>query len=258
MHLVHYSKLAFNFGTGVMALRPEDVWFASFPRTGSTWLRFILCNIISLREMKGVDVDFHMVDDVIPALGRPGLFKAWQYRTLPRLIKTHQPYRRALFARPERAVYVLRDPRDAMVSYYNFLERRSMLPFSGTFAEMIRHRRFGLEAMLINYDSWRARSPIVMRFDEMKADAVNRIDAMLLKLDSPVPRDVIENAVQRASFQKIREAQRETGIPGKPRFREGFEFARSGKVGQWSDWFSDDDLALYARLCARYDFDLYP
>jgi estrone sulfotransferase len=258
MDVVHYSRLAFNYGTGVLALRPEDVWFASFPRTGSTWLRFILCNVISLQEMDGADVDFHMVDDVIPALGRPGLFRPWTYQSMPRLVKTHQPYRRGWFARPERAVYVMRDPRDAMVSYFNFLERRSHLPFHGSFADLIRHRRYGLEAMLINHVSWAARKPIVMRFDEMKADPVGRIDALLRQLGTPAPREILEKAVERASFQKIREAQRETGIPGKPRFREGFEFARSGKVGQWSEWFTDEDLALYAQLRERYDFHLYP
>ena len=55
-------------GTGVLALRNDDVILAAFPRSGSTWTRHVLCNLISLTELGGADVE-PMLDRTMPALG---------------------------------------------------------------------------------------------------------------------------------------------------------------------------------------------
>ena len=41
------------YGAGILGLRAQDVILASFPKSGSTWVRFFLCNLVSLRYWEG-------------------------------------------------------------------------------------------------------------------------------------------------------------------------------------------------------------
>ncbi len=46
-----FIKRLLMYITGLVALREEDIWLPSFPRAGSTWVRFLLSNLISLSEL---------------------------------------------------------------------------------------------------------------------------------------------------------------------------------------------------------------
>src|ERR1700685_382375 len=90
-------------------VRPDDTFVASYPRVGSTWLRFLLQETLT-----GEPSTFPSVNRVLPQIG----FHENAYR-LPnggRLIKTHEAFR------PEyqRAIYLTRDPRDVLLSEYAF------------------------------------------------------------------------------------------------------------------------------------------
>lgn len=96
--------------TGVRhrTLGSADVPVAAYPKSGSTWLRFLLAEAVT-----GRTADFQSVGDVIPYVGK----QRGAPHVLPsggRLVKTHEPYR------PEyrTSVYLVRDIRDVVVSYY--------------------------------------------------------------------------------------------------------------------------------------------
>ena len=79
------------FGAGVLALRKDDFLLAGFPRSGSTWTRHVLCNLISLNEWSGREVEA-VLNETMPALGASNLFRPWPHSTIPRVIKTHHRY----------------------------------------------------------------------------------------------------------------------------------------------------------------------
>jgi len=90
-------------------VRSDDTFIASYPRAGSTWLRFLLQE--TLMEQPST---FPSVNRVIPQVG----FHKNAHR-LPnggRIIKTHEAFRREY----GRAIYLVRDPRDVLLSEYAF------------------------------------------------------------------------------------------------------------------------------------------
>src|ERR1700737_891797 len=89
-----------------LGLRPQDAFLAAYPRSGSTWLRFILFEILT-----GEDAGFRNIETCIPEIGT----NRGVSPILPgggRLIKTHEKYRKDY----TKAVLLVRDPRDVLLS----------------------------------------------------------------------------------------------------------------------------------------------
>src|SRR5215472_5789172 len=89
-------------------IRPTDVFLASYPRSGSTWVRFT-----AYEAMTGNPSEFGIVNSSFPTVGEhfhaPELLAGGG-----RFIGTHEKYRTAY----QRAIYLIRDVRDVALSQY--------------------------------------------------------------------------------------------------------------------------------------------
>jgi hypothetical protein len=251
------GKLAWRYALGILGLRRSDVWFAVFPKSGSTWFRLVLWHIINLQECDGRAVDIRTVDEM-PALGYTNLLNPWPYESLPRIIKIHQPYRPLLFARPRRAILLMRDPRDVMVSYYHMAQatRAPRGRFEGVFSDFIRHPRFGLKAWMCHYDSWQSRATLVVRYEAMREDTAREYRRVFRALGVSVGSDILERAIEQTAFGRLKKLEAEKGM-AEEKFDDSFTFFRSGKAGQWPSYFSASDLVYYEELCRRYQLEEY-
>jgi len=226
-------------------MRSDDVLLVSFPRSGSTWMRFLLCNLISLLEWDGRVIDFPQLNQTMVELGVNNLLKSWPHSTIPRVVKTHKTYW-PVFGK-NRAICIIRDPRDVMVSFYHFMKDRQGT-HAGTFAEFIRNRRFGLEAWFRHYISWRDHWTLVVRYEDLKEDAFCEFNRVLDILGVSYPEDIVREAISRSSIERVQDIEKASSISN----GEEARFARDGRTGQWLAYFSEPDLAYYGKLLARY------
>src|SRR5438552_477978 len=88
------------------SLRRADVFLASYPRSGNTWLRFILCDLLTGRSDQ-----FEWVTRQTAELGEQGRVPAL-FPDGGRVIKTHHSFRSDY----GRAVCLVRDARDVVLS----------------------------------------------------------------------------------------------------------------------------------------------
>lgn len=251
------SQLAWRYGLGFLGLRQSDIWFASFPKSGTSWFRLILWNIISLQERAGEEVDYRTIDEM-PALGETNLLLPWRYQSLPRIIKTHRPYRSPLFDRPQKSILLIRDPRDIMVSYYQMAQatKASWGRFEGDFSTFLRHPRFGLEAWFRHYVSWQPIATTQVTYEALRGDTLTELQRVLNELNISVKQEVLTQAIERASFDRMQRVEKAVGI-GNRRFDETFQFVRSGKSGGWGDHFQPADLSYYQTLHDQFDIGFY-
>lgn len=258
MQIVNRGNLAWRYGLGILGLRSNDIWFAAYPKSGSSWFRLILWNIISLTDLNASEVDYRTLDEM-PALGFSNLLKSWEYKTLPRFIKTHRPYNATFFSKPERAILLIRDPRDTLVSYYHMAQKTKAPSgrFEGEFGEFIRHPKFGLESWMKHFSSWRSKADVILTYEALRRDVVPELLNTFQNLNISVPPTIIESAAERSGFEQMQKAEAKYGLSGSNRFDANFKFVRSGKSKQWHDYFSDADLAYYRKMHSKYKIDLY-
>jgi hypothetical protein len=89
---------------------PDDVFVVSYPRSGNTWTRFLIGNLINPDD----PVTFANVESRLPEIYfNPD--HAMRRLERPRILKSHECFQ----PQYPRIIYIVRDPRDVAVSFYH-------------------------------------------------------------------------------------------------------------------------------------------
>lgn len=97
---------------------PDDVFITSYPRSGNTWTRFLIGNLIHQKE----EVTFLSVERLVPDMYKHS-DRVLRQLPRPRVVKSHECFD----PRYRRVIYIVRDPRDCAVSNYHWeLKLRSV------------------------------------------------------------------------------------------------------------------------------------
>lgn len=220
-------------------LRDSDVFLGSYPRSGSTWLRFTLYELLSGKSATFESVNQHMRGPGTHNLGLAALPNAGRF------LSTHEPHR------PEyrRGVYLVRDVRDVVSSEFWYEKERGF--GSRDFDEYLRkmlngEKKYGSwqDHVLSWLDSEAARSGNlrVIRYEDMRRDPEPVLAELLEFLGRPAEPSVIQRAVENNALESMR--AKEDALhekPGKVRFpekpalpaSEDGRFVRQGLVGGW-------------------------
>jgi sulfotransferase family protein len=207
--------------------RPTDVFFGSYPRSGSTWARFTLFEILS-----GQESGFEAVNAGIAGVGR----HATALPFLPgngRLIASHEQYRKEY----KRAVYMFRDARDVALS--EFAYTRALEFFHGDLDEFL---TTFLCRKISPFGPWQRHvtswldSPIggtpdllLVRYEEMRQNPVAAFARITEFLGVKADVSRIQRALANNSLEKMKE--KELTEPQRASVKD--RFVRSGSVQGW-------------------------
>jgi len=232
-------------------LRHSDIILAAFPKTGSTWVRFILANIVSIKELGGRRVDYNLLNGDLAAEYDPHRYPKIEYRILPRFVKTHMEYERKRFGRNQ-ALYVCRNPGDTMVSYFEYLRaRKGRARYTGDFKSFIRDARYGIQGWCRHVLGWRDKATAVLTYEGMKVDGVSAMKSVFEELGvSGIDDELLMQAIRRSSFSAVRKMEETTGLDSRAErhLDPGFRFARKGVSGEWKHYFDDEDVEYLRRV----------
>jgi len=209
--------------------REGDAFTASYPRSGSTWLRFILVELL-----RGEVSGFRNVNELSPDVGE----HAHAQTLLPgggRLIKTHELYRSAY----KKAIYLARDPRDVLLSEFAYQKALGVADDDlDAFLDAFLQKGvnpFGLWVDHVN--SWldagetKCCNVLVVRFEDMRQETEKTLEQMMDFLGVPVEAGAIHNAVENNSLEQMKQKEKITPQRASAKGR----FIRSGSVAGWKD-----------------------
>lgn len=201
---------AFLRGRLLFVPREDDIYVATYPRSGTTWMQFMLHLLV-----RGPGVEFRHINEVCPWFERSLAIGSMQPEDLerlpsPRIFKTHLP--RRWLPVQGRFVGLVRDPADVALSYFHLY--RAYLGFRGSLDEFL--GRF--EQGRVQYGSWwthvagwsaQAQAPevLILRYEDLRADPVARLGEVARHCGLSHDDARLRAAVQGASLDRMKQLE---------------------------------------------------
>lgn len=261
----------------VLDYRPQrgDVFIASYPKCGTTWMQQIVYNILTGASGTDDCLDFFLR---MPFLEKQGADSA-TYGRKPGALKTHLQFGKTPYSVDAKYVYITRNPYDCCVSYYYHYRNFPNNQFAdGTFDEFfemfVRGRlAFGdyFDHLVSWYEHRNDPNVLFLTYEAVKSDTkfnIIRIAEFLgqehgkrLREDSGLLNSVYEsctrdrakkmfNVIYRKPWKEVMASFKLDEID--PRLLKGLQavsktfekpmtgdFVRRGVVGDWGNHFSD-------------------
>jgi Sulfotransferase domain len=223
---------------------PDDVFITSFPRSGNTWTRFLIGNLIHQES----PVTFNNVESRIPEIyGNSD--QAMRRLPRPRMLKSHESFD----ARYARVIYVVRDPRDVAVSKYHYNIATGTHPAGYPIEDFVPrfiagefHSMWGTWAdHVMSWLSLRTNGTgfLLVKYEDLKLETkttLERIAAFLKRWSFPaldLSPQKIERAIQLSSPERMRSLERQQGYRWlrlrKEREIKGYVAVRAAVSGGW-------------------------
>jgi len=255
-------------GRGV-SVYPDDVFLVSYPRSGNTWTRFLLGNLIHQDE----PVTFSNIETRIPEIYfNPD--RALRDLPRPRMLKSHECFQ----PQYPRVIYIVRDPRDVAISFYHHNVKAGNIPddypmtaFVPRFIGGEFDRKFGSwRDNVLSWLSVRGDSPnfMMLRYEDMKRDTARALlqvieflqRASFRKLDSSP--EARQRAVELSSPERMRELEKKEAadwvLTKKTRIDK--PFVRTAKAGGWKSNLAQESVeaieSAWGDLMHRLGYEL--
>ncbi|MDA8429798.1 MAG: sulfotransferase domain-containing protein [Geobacteraceae bacterium] len=214
----------------------DDVFLVSYPRSGNTWMRYLLSNILEpckawhLRNINEVVPDIYEVD--ISLFARP------------RIIKSHEPFT-CLYPK---VIYMYRDGRDVAASYYNL--SKTAFGYKKSFEVfLLAMLTGGKEAV---FGSWQAHvsgwldaaqsgSVFYIKYEDLCQNTVNVMEKLGCFMGNNFDRVMILSAIDKSTF----DVQKEHVKKYSEHYVKGFHGGIKGGPGKWREVFTEEMNELF-------------
>jgi hypothetical protein len=214
----------------------SDVFIASYPKSGVTWLRYILCNLIyGINPQKCPNSLLNMI---IPDVH----YSNWYLRVGDRTVfKSHH------LPRPEmkKVVHLIRDGRDVITSYYNMLKNQG---YDFSMEEIIvKDKGVFPSDWSTHCASWYVNpyqaEIFCIRYEELKREPIGRLKSLCGFLGIQADEASIRDAVDKASFKNLQKREKDTGELSDVMTKG--PFFRRGEIGSYKDELTEEHLRLF-------------
>ena len=215
----------------------DDLFLVSYPKSGNTWATFLVGNLLHPDTPPDLESIEYMVPESYLNTNR-----ALERAPRPRVIKSHDAFR------PEfrRVVYIVRDPRDVAVSYYNYAKKMRWVNDSATYDDVM--PRY-LDGKMDAFGSWGenigswlgaregTRDFRLIRYEDMLENTQEALDRISRFMRFDASEEDVRMAVERSSVERLRAMEKEQGARWKmTRYGDhNRSFFRRATAGAWRE-----------------------
>ncbi|HEY1582815.1 MAG TPA: sulfotransferase domain-containing protein [Chthoniobacterales bacterium] len=256
-----------NLSSRAHQLSGGDAFVVSIPKCGRTWLRTFLCAYFCEKNGQPFTLAPEKFDDVPHLIYTHDLFE--QRTKADRWDKLRGKY---LIPERERArlpvLLLVRDPRDAFVSLYIQVTRRTRETpdelRKRSVSDLLRDPGFGIVSMVEVMNSWLAEWSdrpdfLLVRYETLRAQESSGFAEILRFLGETQPNEkAFAHALDFSHFGNMKKLESVGAFASKilragdERDPESFK-VRKGKVGGFADYLSPHDQEFAAVALARLD-----
>lgn len=253
---------------------PGILWLASYPKSGNTWLRVFLANLI-LDEPEPLALK--RINEVCSSEPNEVWFKPLAKKPVSELsekkiaelrtraqehavglnknimpMKTHSlcgkdhGYPIISVKATIGVIYIVRDPRDVAISaadHYGLTIDQAIEMMAdhrargrGTPGNTVHELMGSWSDHVRSWTSWKPTPKMLLRYEDMLADSLGQLGAVARKLGITQDAERIRRAVEFSSFKALQVQEAESGFIEKSLHSR--QFFRAGRAGGWRDTLS--------------------
>ena len=224
---------------------PDDTFIASYPRSGNTWTRFLIANLMHPQR----PVTFANIEAIIPDTAALSSRK-FRRASRPRVIKTHEYFE----PRYRKVIYLVRDPRDVALSLYNFRRKYRSVDDSYLIERYVAERFLSGDLDVSwgeHVGSWlgtRMNQPgfLLLRYEDLLQDPAHELNRLAGFLGLAVSTETVLQAIERSSANRLRQLEKiehEAWVTTKGK-RADVPFIAEAVAGTWKQKLPGPSVAL--------------
>ncbi|MDX1417711.1 MAG: sulfotransferase domain-containing protein [Candidatus Promineifilaceae bacterium] len=216
----------------------QDIFIVGYPKSGNTWFQNLASGIIY-----GVNPQYTpeaLIRELVPDVHKKRYYRRF---STPMFFKSHA------LPRPEyrRVVYLLRDGRDAMVSYYHYLT--GWRGRNVDFWEMVKNGEGLICKWHDHVNAWLSNpydaEILTIKYEDLKLQTVHELQRFCDFTGTDRDNSWLEQVAENAVFNKMQNKEKSGKYFDDPNPANDNLFFRRGVVGSYKDEMPTDILALF-------------
>jgi len=249
-------------------IRQADSMIISYPKCGRTWLRLLISRVLDEKFSLNVNEKDALELEMYPDFND----------RIPRIVFTHDDHphwiRHESISSDKSAylgknvIFLMRDPRDVVVSYYFQYTLRGDkknahdFDFDKTIDEFAFHNIGGIPSIVKFYNAWcenglNPNHVLFLSYEDLHAKTSESLHLALNHLGiAEVENAYIDNAVNFCQFEKMRSYEESNKFNYRLSTREGADpnayKTRRGKIGGFRDYLSEETIDKINNYLRRY------
>lgn len=231
-------------------LKKNDALLVSYPKSGNTWIRFLICNYLENIQGNNSIVDFDFLNKNMPEFGF-NLYQNQYFGKYKRVVKTHKTYLPIFRKNP--TIYITRHPKSVLKSFYHYNNNLKQNPYFNqyTFSQFI-ESQYGIQGYLEHYKSWKDNYDLLIRYEDIQSKPNDVLCEIINFLEYPLLEESIHFAIEKSNVKTLK--NRENGH--KEALKKGYSFVGNNAAKSDLIYSQSDNLFLKQQL-KKYNFTLY-
>ncbi len=222
----------------------EKIYLVSYPKSGNTWIRFIIGNYLTDGK-----ISFSNYHKIIPDIHKnPEDISKVPYK--PIIIKSHNIFRNDY----KQVIYIYRDGRDVSVSYYHHLRGKGWIPLQMDFQEFYWEKFMKGDVFFgdwaVHIDSWlkKTKNILLIKYEDLQTDTLNEVTKILkfCKISSEKQKLIKAIDLSTKKNMAIDELKnKNNSIDHKGIVTNSFKFVRKATIGDWENYYNTKMLDAF-------------